>query len=69
MAFGAKSLRIIYLTVIRSGEGTRPTAYFQHLWNLPHMKDWILDAQWLWPKSDLTGEVNTQDSQKLDHIQ
>ncbi|KAI7826585.1 hypothetical protein BC939DRAFT_501763 [Gamsiella multidivaricata] len=59
LAFGAKSMRIIRLVVLRSGETTRPTVYFQHLWNLPHMKDWILDAQWLWPKSDLPGEYPT----------
>ncbi|KAI1320258.1 WD repeat-containing protein 6 [Mortierella claussenii] len=58
MVFGAKSLRILRLTVIRSQEGEKDSspkirAYFQHLWNIPHMKDWILDAQWLWRKSDL----------------
>ncbi|KAG0314338.1 WD repeat-containing protein 6 [Dissophora globulifera] len=59
LAFGAKSLRIMRLTVLRSGSGEGPKLYFQHLWNVPHMKDWILDAQWLWPKADLQGEFPT----------
>lgn len=57
MVFGAKSLRILRLNVSRSSPAEPPTAQFQHLWNVPHMKDWIVDAQWLWPKSELPGEV------------
>ncbi|KAF9960846.1 WD repeat-containing protein 6 [Mortierella alpina] len=56
LVFGAKSLRIIRLVVCRSSE-TR--AYFQHLWNVPHMKDWIVDAQWLWPKADLPDDCTS----------
>ncbi|KAG0252009.1 WD repeat-containing protein 6 [Mortierella polycephala] len=59
LVFGAKSLRIIRLVVSRSTKEGRPNAYFQHLWNIPHMKDWIVDAQWLWPKKDLPGELPT----------
>ncbi|KAF9574985.1 WD repeat-containing protein 6 [Mortierella alpina] len=56
LVFGAKSLRIIRLVVCRSSE-TR--AYFQHLWNVPHMKDWIVDVQWLWSKADLPAGCTT----------
>ncbi|KAG0202246.1 WD repeat-containing protein 6 [Mortierella sp. GBA30] len=59
MVFGAKSLRIIRLVVCRSSGMELTRAYFQHLWNVPHMKDWIVDAQWLWPKEDLPGEFPT----------
>ncbi|KAI9234467.1 MAG: WD40-repeat-containing domain protein [Podila humilis] len=59
MVFGAKSLRILRLNVSRSSPLEPPTAHFQHLWNVPHMKDWIVDAQWLWPKSELPGEHPT----------
>ncbi|KAG0035673.1 WD repeat-containing protein 6 [Podila clonocystis] len=59
MVFGAKSLRILRLNVSRSSPSEPPTAQFQHLWNVPHMKDWIVDAQWLWPKSELPGEYPT----------
>ncbi|KAF9111680.1 WD repeat-containing protein 6 [Mortierella sp. AM989] len=68
LVFGAKSLRIMRLAVIRSDDSCRPNAYFQHLWNVPHMKDWILDAQWLWRKSDIPGEFPTSRSSKKPHI-
>ncbi|KAG0085717.1 WD repeat-containing protein 6 [Podila epicladia] len=59
MVFGAKSLRILRLNVSRPSPSEPPTAHFQHLWNVPHMKDWIVDAQWLWPKYELPGEYPT----------
>ncbi|KAG0348096.1 WD repeat-containing protein 6 [Podila humilis] len=59
MVFGAKSLRILRLNVSRPLDPELPSVQFQHLWNLPHMKDWIVDAQWLWPKSELPGEHPT----------
>ncbi|KAF9420286.1 WD repeat-containing protein 6 [Podila epigama] len=59
MVFGAKSLRILRLNVTRSSPYAIPSAQFQHLWNIPHMKDWIVDAQWLWPKADLPGQHPT----------
>ncbi|KAF9986048.1 hypothetical protein BGZ75_002277 [Mortierella antarctica] len=62
LVFGAKSLRIIRLVVCRSSE-TR--AYFQHLWNAPQMKDWIVDAQWLWPKADLPADCTTTRSRLI----
>ncbi|KAF8980771.1 WD repeat-containing protein 6 [Entomortierella lignicola] len=64
LVFGAKSLRIIRLVVHRSNEKSSPNAYFQNLWNVPHMKDWILDAQWLWRKTDIPGESPTLRSSK-----
>ncbi|KAF9168921.1 WD repeat-containing protein 6 [Mortierella sp. AD010] len=68
LVFGAKSLRIMRLVVTRSHEKSHPSAYFQHLWNVPHMKDWILDAQWLWPRSDVPGESPTLRSSNGAHI-
>ncbi|KAG0053031.1 WD repeat-containing protein 6 [Gryganskiella cystojenkinii] len=59
MVFGAKSLRIMRLCVTRNNNMDRPRVYFQHLWNVVHMKDWIVDAQWLWPKEELQGEFPT----------
>ncbi|KAF9311760.1 WD repeat-containing protein 6 [Podila horticola] len=59
MVFGAKSLRILRLNVSRFSQSEPPVANFQHLWNVPHMKDWIVDAQWLWPKSELPGQHPT----------
>ncbi|KAF9330500.1 WD repeat-containing protein 6 [Linnemannia elongata] len=59
MVFGAKSLRVLRLCVDRSSESNSPCARFQTLWNIPHFKDWIVDAQWLWNKADLPGEHPT----------
>ena len=59
MVFGAKSLRILRLCVERPSGTSVPSARFQHLWNIPHLKDWIVDAQWLWNKADLPGEHPT----------
>lgn len=59
MVFGAKSLRVLRLCVDRSSESNSPSARFQNLWNIPHFKDWIVDAQWLWNKADLPGEHPT----------
>ncbi|KAG0212859.1 WD repeat-containing protein 6 [Mortierella sp. NVP41] len=59
MVFGAKSLRVLRLCVERSSGTSTPSAWFQHLWNIPHLKDWIVDAQWLWNKADLPGEHPT----------
>lgn len=59
MVFGAKSLRVLRLCVDRSSESKSPSARFQNLWNIPHFKDWIVDAQWLWNKADLPGEHPT----------
>ncbi|KAK3848644.1 MAG: WD40-repeat-containing domain protein [Linnemannia gamsii] len=59
MVFGAKSLRVLRLLVDRSSRSNHPSARFQHLWNIPHLKDWIVDAQWLWNKADLLGEHPT----------
>jgi len=57
MVFGAKSLRIMRLCVDRGNNANQPKVHFQHLWNVVHVKDWIVDAQWLWPKEELPGEV------------
>lgn len=59
MVFGAKSLRVLRLCVDRSSKNNSPSARFQHLWNIPHFKDWIVDAQWLWDKAHLPGEHPT----------
>ncbi|KAF9130462.1 WD repeat-containing protein 6 [Mortierella sp. 14UC] len=59
MVFGAKSLRVLRLSVERSSGSSHPSARFQHLWNIPHLKDWIVDAQWLWDKAELPGEHPT----------
>lgn len=59
MVFGAKSLRVLRLCVDRSSESNSLCARFQTLWNIPHFKDWIVDAQWLWNKADLPGEHPT----------
>ncbi|KAF9930402.1 WD repeat-containing protein 6 [Linnemannia zychae] len=59
MVFGAKSVRILRLCVERRSQDGNLSAWFQHLWNIPHLKDWIVDAQWLWEKTDLPGEQST----------
>ncbi|KAG9070558.1 WD repeat-containing protein 6 [Linnemannia hyalina] len=59
MVFGAKSLKVLRLCVDRSSGGNSPSTWFQNLWNIPHFKDWIVDAQWLWNKADLPGEHPT----------
>ncbi|KAF9580427.1 WD repeat-containing protein 6 [Lunasporangiospora selenospora] len=56
LVFGAKSLQILRLVVEKLDTHEHPKAFFQHLWNLPHMEDWIIDAQWLWTKENLPSE-------------
>ncbi|KAF9433589.1 WD repeat-containing protein 6 [Entomortierella beljakovae] len=68
LVFGAKSLRVIRLVVTRNDEYSQLTSYFQHLWNIPHMKDWILDAQWLWNKSDMSEESPSHRSIKNEGV-
>ncbi|KAF9977384.1 WD repeat-containing protein 6 [Actinomortierella ambigua] len=57
LAFGAKSLKVFRLLVHRSSSADHHpvAACFELVLDVPHLKDWILDAQWLWNKNEING--------------
>ncbi|KAG0251379.1 WD repeat-containing protein 6 [Actinomortierella ambigua] len=56
LAFGSKSIKAFRLLVHRSPDSDRHplSVGFELVLDVPHLKDWILDAQWLWKKDELS---------------
>jgi WD40 repeat protein len=66
LVFGSKKLRVINIHIQRKPNVLIPYVSIELLWKESILKDWILDAQWLWPKSEYDENITRVNEQVKD---